>query len=152
MRSDHEFDAFAQEAGPRLRRALLGAVGVDRVDDAVAEALGYAYEHRGRLGEMTNPMGYLFRVGQSRTRRRKPLRLFRSDEPVQIPEVEPRLIGALQELPDTQRIAVWLAHGCGWTHTEIAYVLDVSPSTVATHVSRGLQRLRNELGVTDAHH
>ena len=69
-----------------------------------------------------------------------------------IPDVEPRLIGALQELPDTQRIAVWLAHGCGWPHAEIADVLEGSPSTVATHVSRGLQRLRTELGVTDAHH
>lgn len=152
MRSDRAFDAFAREAEPRLRRALLGAVGVDRVDDAVAEALGYAFEHRDRLAEMANPVGYLFRVGQSRTRQRKPVRLFHSDEPVHIPDVEPRLIGALQELPDTQRISVWLAHGCGWTHAEIADVLDVSPSTVATHVSRGLQRLRTELGVTDAHH
>lgn len=152
MRSDRAFDAFVRDAEPRLRRALLGAVGVDRVDDAVAEALGYAYEHRARLDEMANPVGYLFRVGQSRTRQRKPLRLFRSDEPVHIPDVEPRLIGALQELPDTQRVAVWLAHGCGWPHAEIAEVLDVSPSTVATHVSRGLQRLRTELGVTDAHH
>ena len=152
MRSDHEFDAFARDAEPRLRRALLGAVGVDRIDDAVAEALGYAYEHRARLHEMANPIGYLFRVGQSRTRRRKPLRLFRSDVPVDVPDVEPRLVGALQELPDAQRIAVWLAHGCGWTHAEIADVLDVAPSTVATHVSRGLQRLRTELGVTDAHH
>lgn len=151
MRSERAFDEFVRGAEPRLRRALLGAVGVERVDDAVGEALGYAYEHRARLDDMTNPIGYLFRVGQSRSRRRKPLRLFRSDESVHIPDVEPRLIGALQDLPDTQRIAVWLAHGCGWTHAEIADVLDVSPSTVATHVSRGLQRLRTELGVTDAH-
>jgi DNA-directed RNA polymerase specialized sigma24 family protein len=152
MKSEDEFDAFVRLAEPRLRRALLGAVGVDRVDDAVAEALGYAYEHRQRLADMTNPIGYLFRVGQSRTRRRKSLRLFRTDVPIQIPDVEPRLIGALQELPDAQRIAVWLAHGCAWSHAEIADVLDVSSSTVATHVSRGLQRLRTELGVTDAHH
>ena len=152
MRSDRAFDAFVRNAEPRLRRALLGAVGVDRVDDAVGEALAYAHEHRTRLAEMDNPVGYLFRVGQSRTRQPKPLRLFRNDEPVHIPDVEPRLIGALQGLPDTQRISVWLAHGCGWTHAEIADVLDVSPSTVATHLSRGLQRLRTELGVTDAHH
>ena len=80
--------------------------GVDRVDDAVAEALAYAHEHRRRLAEMDNPVGYPFRVGQSRTRQPKPLRLFRNDEPVHIPDVEPQLIGALQELPDTQRISV----------------------------------------------
>ncbi len=57
MRSDRAFDAFAREAEPRLRRALLGAVGIDRVDDAVAEALGYAFEHRDRFAEMANPVG-----------------------------------------------------------------------------------------------
>ena len=52
-------------------------------------------------------------------------------------------------LPETQRIAVWLAHGCGWPHGEIAEVLEVSASTVSTHVNRGLERLRAELGVDD---
>ncbi|MCP4959139.1 MAG: sigma-70 family RNA polymerase sigma factor [Actinomycetia bacterium] len=50
-------------------------------------------------------------------------------------------------MPAKQRTAVWLAHGCGWSHPEIAVVLDVSASTVSTHVNRGLSRLRAELGV-----
>lgn len=87
------FEAFVLRAEPGLRRALLGAVGIDRL------------------------------------------------------EVEPRLIEALCALPESQRIAVWLAHGCGWSHGEIAEVLDVSTSTVATHVGRGLVRLRSEMGV-----
>jgi hypothetical protein len=58
---------------------------------------------------MDNPVGYLFRAGQSRTRQPKPLRLFHNDETIHIPDVESRLIGVLQELPDTQRIPVWLS-------------------------------------------
>ncbi|NNE11664.1 MAG: hypothetical protein HKN41_05395 [Ilumatobacter sp.] len=142
-----DFETFVSDAEPRLRRALLGAVGVDRVQDAVGEALAYAYEHWGELRLMDNPVGYLYRVGQSKSRPRKRLRLFQRS-PDLIPEVEPGLPDALAALPDTQRIAVWLAHGCDWSHDEIATTLGVSRSTVATHVSRGLTRLRTELGVT----
>lgn len=144
------FEDFAVLAEPRLRRALLGAVGIDRVEDAVAEALAYGYEHWDLVGEMTNPAGYLFRVGRSKVRRARRPRIFRR-EPVVLPDVEPGLIDALCALPESQRTAVWLAYGCGWAHAEIATVLGVSTSTVATHVSRAMARLRSELGVvTDA--
>ena len=141
-----DFEEFVRDAEPRLRRALIGAVGTDRVEDAVGEALAYAFAHWSDVKTMNNPVGYLYRVGQSRVRRRKPLRLFRR-EPVSMPEIEPGLVDALVALPDSQRIAVWLAHGCGWSHAEIAEVLSTSSSTVATHVARGLDRLRSELGV-----
>lgn len=140
------FEAFVASVEPNLRRALLGAVGIDRVEDAVAEAFAYGFEHWAELAVMTNPTGYLFRVGQSRTRPRKKARFFRTVPAVQ-PEVEPGLVDALGALSDSQRTAVWLAHGCGWSHSEIADVLEVSTSTVSTHVSRGLERLRSEMGV-----
>lgn len=129
---------------PGLRRALIGAVGVDRVEDAVAEALAYAYEHWSDVSEMANPAGYLFRVAQSHTRRRP--RLLRP-VPESIPDVEPGHVDALGALSESQRVAVWLAHGCSWSHVEIGEVLGVSTSTVSTHVNRGLERLRSEMGV-----
>lgn len=141
-----EFEEFVRDAEPRLRRALLGAVGTDRVEDAVGEALACAFANWADVKAMNNPVGYLYRVGQSRVRRRKKLRLLRR-EPASIPEVEPGLIDALIELPESQRVAVWLAHGCGWSHKEIAEVLSTSPYSVATHVARGLEKLRSELGV-----
>ena len=144
---DDEFEVFVRDAEPRLRRALLGAVGTDRVEDAVAEALAYGFEHWDEIRTMRNPVGFLYRVGQSRTRRRKRLRLFRTEHGL-MPDVEPGLPDALAALPESQRVAVWLAHGCGWSHAEIAETLDVSVSTVSTHVARGLARLRVELGVT----
>ena len=142
-----EFEGFVRDAEPRLRRALLGAVGTDRVEDAVGEALAYAFEHWHEVRAMQNPVGFLYRVGQSKSRRRKCVRFFRS-EPAGMPDVEPGLPEALAALPESQRVAVWLAHGCGWSHAEIAETLDVSTSTVSTHVARGLARLRVELGVT----
>ena len=99
---------------------------------------------------MANPVGYLFRVGQSHARTRKTPRLFR-DQSVSIPDVEPRLVELLLALPKTQRTAIWLAHGCGWGHADIADVMGLSTSTVSTHIGRGLDRLRNDLGVIDAH-
>jgi DNA-directed RNA polymerase specialized sigma24 family protein len=143
---NERFEDFVVWVEPRLRRALLGSVGADRVEDAVAEALAYAFEHWSDVAEMANPAGYLFRVGQSKSRRRLPPRLFRTT-PVVLPEVEPGLVEALMALPESQRTAVWLAHGCSWSHAEIAAVLEVTPSTVATHIGRGLARLRSELGV-----
>ena len=141
-----DFEEFVTMAEPRLRRGYLGTVGVDRMPDAVAEALAYGWEHWNRISTMTNTVGYLFRVGQSKTRAR-----MRPQPPVLVPTtlptIEPGLPGALKALPDSQRTAVWLAHGCGWSHGEIATVLEVSESTVATHVGRALKRLRSELGV-----
>ena len=142
-----EFESFAADAEPRLRRAYLGTLGADRAPDAVAEALAFAWEEWATVSSMSNPVGYLYRVGKSRTRSRKqpvlPEVLLRSDQAL----FEPALPVALMALPDGQRTAVWLAHGCGWSHQEIAGVLDVTTSTVSTHVNRALERLRAELGV-----
>lgn len=142
-----DFESFVALAEPRLRRAYLGVVGVNRMPDAVAEALAYAWQNWSRVSLMSNPVGYLFRVGQSRTRAPRRPRLFRA-EPSQIPDVEPGLHAALMGLPTKQRSAVWLAHGCGWSHAEVAEVLGVSTSTVSTHVNRGLLRLRTTMGVS----
>ena len=144
-----DFDAFVSEATPRLQRALIGSVGSGRAEDCTAEAIAWGYEHRAELATMTNPIGYLFRVGQSKGRRRRtPLIVSRRDE--WTPEFEPGLVKALGRLPESQRVAVWLAHGCQWTHAEIASATGTSTSTVATHVARALHRLRRELGVVDA--
>lgn len=142
------FAEFAAEAERRLRRAYIAAYGVDRAADATAEALAWAWEHRDRLPAMDNPVGYLYRVGQSRTRaRRRPA--LPAPASIGVPEVEPGLIVALAALPERQRIAVWLVHACEWTHREVAEAIGVSTSSVSTHVSRGTQRLREALEVHD---
>jgi hypothetical protein len=67
-------EAFFAEAEPRLRRAFVAAYGTQRGYEATAEALAYGWEHWRRIRSLDNPLGYLYRVGQSRTRPRRPLR------------------------------------------------------------------------------
>ncbi|HEV7721923.1 MAG TPA: sigma-70 family RNA polymerase sigma factor [Iamia sp.] len=140
------YEEFARRAGQGLVRAFVPVRGLDDAPDAAAEALAYAWEHWERVGAMDNPMGYLYRVGQSRTRRRRP-GLLPAPEAVGMPDVEPALVPALRALPDTQRTAIWLVHACGWTYVETAEAMGVSPSAVGTHVKRAMDRLRAGLEV-----
>jgi len=66
-----DFEAFVRIAEPRLSRALAAAYGFEDSQDATAEALAYAFEHWDRLQHIKNLPGYLFRVGQTRARRRR---------------------------------------------------------------------------------
>jgi DNA-directed RNA polymerase specialized sigma24 family protein len=141
----NEFEEFVVRARPRLLRALAGCRGED-AGEAVAEALAYAWEHWERISTMDNPVGYLFRVGQSRTRRRRKPQLPPPAE-IGVPEVEPALVPALLALPETQRTAVWLVHACQWRYSEVAEALGTSVSMVGNHVRRGLGRLRQHLEV-----
>ena len=147
---DREFEDFVREVEPRLRRAFFGSRGVDGAPDAVSEATAYAWEHWPEVRAMDNPAGYLYRVGQSRTRTRK-FAALPPPEAVGLPDIEPALIPALLALPETQRTAVWLVHACGWPYAEVATALETSPSMIGNHVQRAMARLRAELGVgTDA--
>jgi DNA-directed RNA polymerase specialized sigma24 family protein len=147
--SEPEFEVFAADVRPRLVRAFVPSRGVDGAADAAAEALAYAFEHWDRVRGMENPAGYLYRVGQSRTRVRQLLRL-PVPESVGLPDVEPGLIPALLQLPETQRTAVWLVHACDWRYAEVAEAMETSISMVGNHVSRALEALRRALEV-DAH-
>ena len=140
------FSRFAREAEPRLRIALAAAVGQDLGSDATAEALAYGWEHWERIEPMDNPVGYLYRVGRSRVR--PPRRLQLPPIPLtRMPEVEPALPAALAKLADRQRVAVVLVHGFDWKHDEVASLLGVDTPTVATHLRRGLAKLRRHLKV-----
>jgi RNA polymerase sigma-70 factor (ECF subfamily) len=53
---------------------------------------------------------------------------------------------AMEELPETQRVAVAMCIGGEFTHAEAADALGVPLGTVKSHVARGLQRLKLALG------
>ena len=139
------FGRFVSDAEPRLRRAFTLLRGVEPGRDATAEALAWAWEHWDRVQEMANPVGYLYRVGSSRTRARR-TRLPMAT-PTEQHRFEPGLVPALERLPERQRTVVVLVHGCGWTHQEVADALGISRPSVGTHVSRAMTRLRREMGV-----
>lgn len=145
VRDETAFAEFVAEAEPRLQRALVALRGREDGHDATAEALAWAWQNWERVTAMDNPIGYLFRVGQSRSRRRLHGHLEAVDPHGHMPYVEPGLGPALAELSVTQRTAVVLVHGCQWTYAEVAEALGISRSSVGTHVTRGMGRLRAAL-------
>ena len=58
-----------------------------------------------------------------------------------------RVRRALQHLTSTQREAVELAYFGGYTHTEVARLLDLPLGTAKTRIRDGLIRLRDTMGV-----
>ncbi|MEQ9163039.1 MAG: sigma factor-like helix-turn-helix DNA-binding protein, partial [Ilumatobacter fluminis] len=116
--------------------------------DAAAEALAYGWEHWDELSSMLNPAGYLYRVGQTAARRerRQPPQLPVPD-PVEMPDFEPGLVPALEQLTEPQRVCVMLVHSFGWSQVDVADLLGVGESTVRTHLSRGLNKLRDAFEV-----
>lgn len=144
------FDGFVDASAVTLRRALVARNGVEDGCEAAAEALAWAWEHRDELEEMTNPLGYLFRVGQSSLRRERRHRRRRSEFDVE-PHVEDRtrfdadLFAGLARLTPDQRTAVVMVHMYGFSYRDVASLLDVSDAAVTNHVHRGLARLRRIL-------
>ena len=144
------YETFLAEAEPRLRRALVAAYGPAAGREATVDALAWAWEHWDRVERLDNPVGYLYRVGQTEARKAR-----RTPPPVEVhpvatgrePWFEPGLEPALLALTEHQRVAVVLCHGFGWTHREVADLLDVSTSSVQSHVERGLANLRRALEV-----
>ncbi len=145
------FDEFARRDAARLRAGLVAAYGPDIGADAAAEAMAYAFEHWERVGAMANPAGYLYRVGQSEARRHFRPRAYLPATPAPgMPHFEPALAPALEALTEPQRVGVVLVHALGWTLREAADVLDVDVSTLRTHISRAMTKLRTALEVTNA--
>lgn len=144
---DDRFEDFVGDVEPRLRRAMVALVDLDRARDAVAEALVWAWENWSTVETMANPAGYLYRVARSQVRVR-PLRRVRHviADDVRLPHVEPELPAALASLPRRQREVVWLVYACEWSYAEVAEALGIGTSAVGTHASRGLAALRRRIG------
>lgn len=145
-----DFDAFIEQVRPRLARAFVAAYGPDRGEEALAEAMAVAWEQFDEIPWMENPAGFLYRVGQTRSKPRRRLQSMRFPMPenLGLPDVEPALPRALERLTERQRVCVTLVHGFGWTYQEVADLLGVARTSVQNHVERGLQRIRSEMGVT----
>lgn len=135
----------------RLSTAFLARYGVEVGREVTSETMAWAWEHRDRLVDMDNPAGYLFRVGQSKSRRllrwsREPVRYPAENITDQQPWVEPGLADALASLDEEQRTTIVLVHCFQWTYREVAELMGLELHGVRNRVHRGMARLRSELG------
>jgi len=149
-----DFDAFVSAVEVRLRSALIATYGPVDGRAAAVDALSWAWEHWDKVRGLDNLIGYLYRVGRTAARRDRAGAVRASDRGLHIddPSVSPELVAALANLSAQQRTAVMLVHAFGWTHRETAELLEMIPSSVQTHVERGLSRLRDQVDQYREHH
>jgi len=146
-RSD-AFLRFVETAEPRLRRALVASFGPALGREAAVDALSWAWEHWQRVQLLRNPIGYLYRVGQTAARRALAVRAVPVDETGAAADVPDSLVdleAALPKLSEQQRAVVVLVHGYAMSYRETAEILAISVMTVREHLRRGMNRLRLEL-------
>lgn len=144
------FSKFVREFESKLSRALIAAYGPEVGRESARDALVYAWEHWEDVSAMENPAGYLYRVGQSKSRRyRRKRLLFPEVDSNSLPHVEPGLPEALEQLSLRQRAAVALIHIEGMSEREAAEAMGISRTTVRRHARRGLTKLRRSLEVDD---
>ena len=149
------FAVLVRRSLPRLRSFLrrMGAPA-DLADDLAKDALVIAFE---RIGDYRAEGAFVAWVRRIAARRY--LRVIRSRvhfEPLDhapeayspAPDIGQALDldSALERLPQAQRLCVSLQHGAGYTASEIALALGLPEGTVKSHISRGLTRLRQDLG------
>jgi RNA polymerase sigma factor (sigma-70 family) len=147
---EQEFARFVEEVEPRLLRALVGAYGPEVGREATRDALSYAWERWDQVSTLDNPVGYLYRVGQSRSRSYRRRRAWFPEIPEkELPAIDPRLSSAFRQLSQRQRAAVVLLFVEELSEREAADALGVSRATVRKHADRGLTKLRTALGVSD---
>lgn len=143
------FSAFVGGEGLRLRRVLVAHHGVDVGMEATAAALAYAWANWDRVGGMSNPVGYLYRVGQSHARRER-----RWQRATRFPardawcidrSIDAEMFDVLALLSHEQRVSVLLVHAHNWSYVEVAEVLGTTVDAVRNHVHRGTRKLRRLL-------
>jgi RNA polymerase sigma-70 factor (sigma-E family) len=160
-----DFDAYVRASGPRLKRlAFLLTGSLDTAEDLLQTAYAKVLPKWPAVSRYDDPDAYLRRIMvNTRTSwwRRIRDREISLAEP---PEARQRtwrdvaddlgahdeLLVALRSLPPRQRAAVVLRHYCDLSELEAADVMGCSVGAVKSNTSRGLARLRVELGVPAA--
>lgn len=141
------FDALIDEIRVKLLPALVAKWGIEVGSDLCSEVEEYAWEHRAKVTRMENPLGYLYRVAQSKSRSHVRW-IKRTTFPSRFPDViheDPALHDTLQMLAvlnADQRVCVMLVHAFGWTYAEVAELLGFTRAVVNHNVHRGLAVLR----------
>src|SRR5512132_3342393 len=154
------FDEFVEEEHDRLFKALYFVTGRrEDAEDLAQDAFLKLWERWDRIGRITDPTGYLFRVALNgfRMRLRRAAVALRKLAPVTpeadaFAEAEMRadVRSLLLGLTQRQRAALLLVDLLGYPAEQAARILRVRPSTVRNLASQGRRALRATKGARDA--
>jgi RNA polymerase sigma-70 factor, ECF subfamily len=135
-----------RRVGQRLWWAILAFSGDREIaSDAVAEAFAQALRGRDRI---RSPEDWVWRVafrvaaGELKRRRRFGAAV---EDAYEMPDPARELIAALGKLSDRQRRAAVLHYYGGYSVKEVASIIGTSSATVAVHLHRARNRLRQLL-------
>lgn len=155
--ADQEFaDAYPDLFRASMRLALRLTRDPALAEDLAAEALARAYARWARVRQSDCTTAWVMRVTVNlvvdSSRRRKvateALPSLVLDDLVQVDDqvtLRLALVSALATLPRRQREAVVLRYLAGVEEPELSRAMGTSPSSVRTHVQRGLAALRQRL-------
>jgi RNA polymerase sigma-70 factor, ECF subfamily len=146
-----DLEAVYREHGNRLWWAVLAFSGDREVaSDATSEAFAQALR---RGDALRDPLAWIwraaFRIAAGELKRRGTAAPPLFESSYELPEPAAHVTRALKQLPAQQRAAIVLHYYADRPIREIADVLGTSPSTVAVHLHRGRNRLRDLLGEND---
>jgi RNA polymerase sigma-70 factor, ECF subfamily len=154
-----DFETFYGDEHTDLYAALwLVTRNRHEAEEIMQDAFLKLWERWGRVGELDDPTGYLYRtamnVFRNRSRRagvalRKTLRLLPPDDALARVEDREVIVRALAPLTKRQRAAVVLTSILGYTSDEAAEILGIRSSTVRVLAGRGRAELRRTMGETD---
>lgn len=146
---------FDEAYRPLVAYALRRVADRPSAEDVVAETFAIAWRRRGTLPDGDRARPYLFGIArrvianERRSRRRWSRLVGRlRQQPVEDPEPsvsDPRVAAALAALPQRDREVLRLAAWDGLANEDIAIVLGLSPSGVASRLQRARRRLTEAL-------
>ncbi len=149
------FERFCSQEHAPIANALGWALGShDLGREATDEAFARAFERWDSVHAMSNPAGWVYRVGLNWGRRR----IWRRNKERQLLSsidlddhrdiyLDQDLADALFDLPIKFRAVVVMRHLLGYSERDCAEALGISPGTAKSRMSRGLERLRVGLEV-----
>ena len=150
------FQSLLDAHGASVHRFLVASVGPSDADDCFQEACISALRAYPRLEHGNNLRAWLMKIAQRkalddhRARARRPLPVA---EPPEVPDGgEPAVPlngqpvwARVRELPEKQRMAVFLRGAADLSYAEVATALDCSQEAARRSVHEGLKRLREEI-------
>lgn len=151
------FDEFYRRHRDRLARALaLNIRDADLAADAVDEAMARVAERWGTVGSYASPEGWVYRVALNwsvSALRRRRLRWLRAPSHAQWDQLpNPDVNRAVAQLDPDRRAIVVARFYLDWTIEQIAVALELPAGTVKSRLSRTLDVLAEELGVSRGDH